>query len=211
MQDKSMRHQIFVYGLILLAVLVLVFVCGCMTESNSLQSDKYVAIEEEMNDNGVLIAGTPGIPEAPLPPIFEYDNTIPRYSYPQGYPPMNDSLKILDGGFYTDSTPEYLRKSLNVRGIYAYPYQLESGPVITNIDRNGTIQMVYDNKSTYLKVNDEWTSPIITTRVANINGTSVRFIDGNVTGGNYTYTVKYTTTWKVTNRGLFEKSASKSS
>jgi hypothetical protein len=200
-----MRRHIFVYGSILLAVLVFTLVCGCMTESNSLQSDKYVAIEEEMNDDGVLIAGTPGIPEAPLPPIFDYDNTIPRYSYPSNYPLMNDSLKILYGTFYTDSTPEYLRKRLNVRGIYEYPYTLESGPIITNVDRNGTVQMTYDNTSISLKVNDAWTSPVISTRVVNVSGTSARLVNDSVIGGNYTYTVKYTTTWKVTNRGIFEK------
>jgi hypothetical protein len=180
--------------------------CGCTNHDSSfLPLNQYVAIEEEMYDNGVLIAGTPGIPEAPLPPIFYYDNTIPRYIYPPDYPPMNDSLKIVYGTFYTDSTPEYLRKRLNVHGIYEYPYPLESGPIITNVDRNGTVQMTYDNESINLNVNDAWTSPVISTRVVNLSGTSARLMNDSVIGGNYTYTVKYTTTWKVTNRGVFEK------
>lgn len=85
---------------------------------------------------------------------------------------MNESLKILYGTYSIRDTPEHRVADLSVKGIYEYPYQLESGPTILGVDLNGTIRMSYNNESFYLYNQSEWESPVTTGDIETINHTT---------------------------------------
>lgn len=186
-----------------LILMGLVFLCGCISGGNSLPINKYVAIQEDMREDSTLISGSVPYRHGPPPtPIFYYNKDILKTiykseSYPPEYPPMNESLKILLGTYRMFDRTQYMDISFNVSGIYGYPYKLDSGLIILNVDENGTVQMEYDNKPIYLGINETWVSPIVSTRYDTLNGTHMNT--------SYSYTVKYTTSCTVTNKGIFDK------
>jgi hypothetical protein len=99
--------------------------------------------------------------------MFLHDNTpVPVYhDQPGRYVTVNSSLKILCFGYYRQDGGMFNNLSY-VRGIYGFPYRMESGVTITGVDQNGTIQMSYNNESINLGHGETWESPIISSRIA---------------------------------------------
>jgi hypothetical protein len=207
-----MKDKKIVYGLIGIALIILIgsALAWCITNNGSMQVDnslspnKYVAIQEERNDVGTIVSGyNPAFPEAPVPQLFLYNTSmvIAFYNksgiYPPNYPEMNQSLKILQGTYYIDTSPARYNNNLVVRGIYNFPYNSESGASILGVDKNGTVEMMYGNESIHLNSGDSWTSPITQTRNETVNGI--------YNGKNYTAIIKYSTTWQIINKGIFDK------
>jgi hypothetical protein len=192
-------------GLIVLLVIFLILICGCLiTYSDSLPSNRYVALEEKIIDNGIIVAGeNPIIGDLPAPQIFLYNKTLVSMFYdksgvfPPYYPTINESLKILLGTYHIVEYPVYGRWDLTVHGVYSLPYDTDSRITILSAYENGTVQMRYGNESIYLKSGDSWISPVLSIR----NETKT----GTVMGNNYSFTIKYTTTCTITNKGIYDK------
>jgi hypothetical protein len=192
-----MRRRASIYVLITLLGLF-VLICGCFSNINNgidLPSDKYIAIQIEKFDTGTLVSGNnPVPPEAPVRPFFYYNKTT---GFPTDYPNMNQSFKILLGSYYVDSPPGIEKSSLSVRGIYGLPYTTEFGVKITNVYDNGTIELNDGNGTFNLNPEDKWVYPSMPTRIETKNG--------SYNGINYSITVKYTTKWQITNKGVYNK------
>lgn len=109
--------------------------------------------------------------------MFLHDNTpVPVYfDQPGRYVTVNSSLKILCFGYYRQEGGLFNNLTY-VRGIYGFPYQMESGVTITGVNQNGTIQMRYNNELINLSHGETWDSPIISTRIG-----TYRSFPGNVT------------------------------
>ncbi|MGA9188370.1 MAG: hypothetical protein WB014_07375 [Methanosarcina sp.] len=190
MNRNWINNQILIIALLL----ILANVSGC-TSSNSdslLPNDKYVAVEETKYNYGIVISGQYPYPGMAQPaPRFYYHGP----AYPTDYPTVNDSLKILLGVYqHNEYPPVGLTTSISVKGIYDYPYQSESGPIITNVGNNGTVFMTYNNMTIDLRINETWTSPRINT------STETKNASGSI------YVVQYQTWYKFENLGMFEKS-----
>jgi len=85
-----------------------------MSPGNSLQVDKYVAVEEHMHTRCTIINGSyDTLPHITLPVIFNYDGSINGSNPAEGsswtgtgpigdnyYPAINDSFKALYGSTY---------------------------------------------------------------------------------------------------------------
>lgn len=152
----------------------------------------YVAIKEVAFDTGTIIHGSYPYPGMPVPPPFF--NYMGPMSPSDKYPEVNNSLKILYGHYQEHESPETLNSYLSVIGINNFPYQTDSGAIILNVDKNGTVFMTYNNTSINLSVSDTWTSPIVSTRLDTVNTT------------NYSYVARYNLSYEFTNLGIFEKS-----
>ena len=190
MGRKLFGKQILI---IALSLIIIVNVSGCTSSSSNynLSKDKYVAVEETVHNYGFIISGQYPYPGMAQPaPRFYYQGPAPT-----DYPTVNETLKILLGvRHHNEYPPVGLTTSIAVKGIYDYPYQSESGPVILNVSNNGTIFMTYNNTQFNLSINETWTSPRINT---SINAQKV---------DNYTYIVQYQRWYEFTNIGMFEKS-----
>jgi hypothetical protein len=205
-----MNIKTITYGLIMFLLMVSIFTSGCINNvnGNDLSSKKYVAIEADLRADGNIISGylPPTASGDAMPPIpfyynkdlvhmYYYNNSV---DYPLEYPIKNESMKILLGEYHIQNRPWTETRTLSVIGIYGYPYTFDNGPTILNVDKNGTVQMAYHNQSFNVTVGEEWTSPIISTNVETYNGTTI-------VEGAYSYTVKFNTTWIISNLGLYEK------
>jgi hypothetical protein len=201
------------YCIILLLLAGFLIVCGCLgASSNTLPSTKYVALEAELRDDGTITSGWSPQGDAVPPGIFFYNKDLVHSVYGDsldhapGYPPANESMKILLGQYYTESRAWNQKGNLTVMGVYGYPYAFENGPTILNIDRNGTVRMTYDNESIDLKTGDSWKTPVISTRSENYSGS---YIEGDINGTSrdvyYSYTVEWVTTWTIRNLGAYDK------
>jgi hypothetical protein len=199
-------------------IICLVAISGCLANNkisgDSLPADKYVAVQEDLSTSCTLIEGSYNLPpHITLPPLpFFYDGsangsnwasrTSWKNAYPQlnnnYYPAVNDSFKVLYGTiYYRDIAPRDTRTGMRIRGVYGLPYACESGFVLQNIDRNGTIYGSYDNTSIVLRIGEQWTSPVFT-----------EIKSGNGTGMDqkpFSYTANFNTTWTITNLGIFDK------
>lgn len=208
-----MKRQPERYCIVLLLLAVLFIVCGCLgTGLNTLPSTKYSAVEADLVEEGTIIAGNTPIGDAMPPQIFYYNKDMVHgwfgnsTDYAPGYPEMNKSLKLLLGTYHVESMPWRLRSTLDVTGIYGYPYTFDNGPTILDVDRNGTIRMKYDNATIDLKIGDEWKSPAIATRTENNIGSYVRGeINGTYSVVNESYTIRWDTTWTIKNLGAYDK------
>jgi len=176
--------------------------------------DKYVAIQEHMKTTCTIINGSYNtLPHITLPVIFDYDGSVTGSNPAQGsswtdasgyisnnyYPAVNDSFKALYGStYYRDVAPMDTRTGVRIKGSYRYPYAFESGFVLNDIDRNGTIYGSYDNASIVLRSGEQWTSPI-STEIKSSSGT-------DMFQKPYSYTASFNTTWTITNLGILDKS-----
>lgn len=194
-----MRLNKFIYTLLIFTILVIA--SGCVNPNqnkNTLSSSKYVALDIDIRDTGALQSGTPlQHSEARPYPLFYYSANLTHLPYPADYPQKNESLKILVGTFNIDDTPDLLSGTLNVCGVYGYPYIYDSNITIIGIDQNGTVQIKYSNETILLQPKDLWVSPVVSTRIATITRP---YYDTN-----YSYTVKYSTTYSINNLGVFDK------
>jgi hypothetical protein len=208
-----MKSWLAKYGSIILLIVCLILICGCLgTSSNSLPSNKYVAVEEYMFTNCTLIEGNLSwfMPHITLPVIFNYDGSVNGSNWADGsswwksgpgdyyYPTINDSFKVLYGTiYYRELDPYDTSTGLRVRGVYGFPYTFQSGFSIDSIDKNGTVFGSYNNTSIVLKVGDQWTTPAFT--MTNRK---------TVTGPDqipHSYLASFNTTWTISNLGTFDK------
>jgi hypothetical protein len=181
----------------LLIACILIFsllVCGCTSSSqNVLPSNKFVAVYVEMHDDGTIISGT-----YPYPGM-----AMPAYSFdlPANFTlPANDSLKIFLGVQNFSDSRVRLTVNFKETEVYAFPYSISPEITIDGVDRNGTVEMSYDNKSINITSGANWVSPV--TSVWNETNT-VSYPPEN--GTNYTYTLQFKRTWMVENKGVFNK------
>jgi|WetSurMetagenome_2_1015567.scaffolds.fasta_scaffold274715_1 hypothetical protein len=184
----------------LLIFIILVFTSGCINNQykNMLSSSKYVALEIDIRDTGVLQSGTPlQVPSAVPYPTFFYSTNFSPLPYPADYPPKNESLKMLIGTYHIDDTPDLLSGTLNVTGVYDYPFKYDSNLTILGVDQNGTIQIKFCSETVLLRPSDIWTSPVVSTRTATITRP---YYDTS-----YSYTVNYSTTYTLNYLSLCDK------
>ena len=186
-------------------------ICGCLGTSNNSSLTNYTVVFVEHNEEGTIVAG-----EAPLehvvhdPGSFYYSSDLvhAKYgnstNYVPGYPEINNSLKILLGIYYNELRQENQSGYLLVKGVYNYPYQLDTGPTILNIDKNGTLLLAYNNSSIYVKKGDAWSSPVASTRSEDYNQFyTYTDYNGTYIAKNYSYTVNWKTLWVITNIGTY--------
>ena len=110
-----MKSLLAKYSSIIVLIICLILICGCLGNgSNSLSSNKYVAVEEYMMTNCTLIEGnlSPSwMPHITLPMLFNYDGSVNGSNWADGsswggdhpnhyYPAINDSFKVLYGTIY---------------------------------------------------------------------------------------------------------------
>jgi hypothetical protein len=207
-----MKIRVAKYGLIILLIACIILICGCLgAKSGTLPSNKYVAVYEEKTDGGTIVSGYypypiyPGGPMGYMKPFFYKQSDYPSGGFPYS---MNDSTKLLLGVLYIQgSSSVYISSNLSVLEIYDLPYMLEPGLTITGIDKNGTVEMSYDNVSINLPPGSAWNSPVIATW----NETDIvkypppDWATGEDHGTNYTYTVQYTRIWAIENKGIYDK------
>jgi hypothetical protein len=149
-----------------------------------------VALYERIVDKGRVIEG---VCDRPMPSLYPPE-PFDKYFVVKGlHCNVNNSLKIYYGTDNVQDWPTGIDTRTNRRGIYGYPYTLDSGPTILGVDRNGTVHMLYYNKSVYLKVGEGLESPILS------NGT--RAIDWFGSP----FKVGYNVTASITNIGVFNK------
>jgi hypothetical protein len=194
--------------LALLFISVALLTCGCTfpgtSDQNSsvLPRDKYVALYQEYHEDGIVIQGNgtiPYIPEPrPTPSPFDYDGS---QGYIMQYPPVNDSLKMFYGDYKYYSDPAWSHRREYYGGVYGYPETLESNLTIFGIDKYGTINASYGNQSVRLKPGDTWQSPVMT-RIEN-KTFEVNALNSHVY---LPFLVRYNSTWKIENKGMFDKS-----
>jgi hypothetical protein len=177
--------------LLLIILVGMVPINGCI---NSLSDDQYVVIEETVIIDGKLLSGEyPKMPVVQLPLVYDINN--PALDPPFSYPEINRSFKALYGLRFNVFSPEgYFYNLSSVEGIYEFPYQLESGLTITSIDKSGTLNMIFNNKSITLKPGNRWKYPGNITRIEMVNRTS------------YSYIASFNTTYELINRGPYKKS-----
>ncbi|HUL62354.1 MAG TPA: hypothetical protein VLT35_04765, partial [Methanocella sp.] len=175
--------------LILISIVSLVAACGCSTnnagKADSLPGNKYVAVEESMTIRCTLINGSYGLlPHATPSDSFIYDGSLNGDSTAYGgwtnlkpealdnyYPAINDSFKVLLGTYYyRELSPGDMSTGLRVKGVYNFPYALQSGFVLRDIDRNGTIYGSYGNASIVLLSGELWETPTVN-EIASGSGT----------------------------------------
>lgn len=193
----------------------LVVVSGCTgIDGNALPQEKYVAIQEDLNTGSAIVEGNytlyPHIVPPPLP--YNYDGSVNGSNWVSGsswdnnypaifdnyYPAVNDSFKVLYGTtYYRDVALYDTSTGMRIRGVYSFPYRLESGFVLQSIDRNGTIYGSYNNTSIVLWCGEQWMSPA-----------AIEIRSGNGTGFDqkpFAYMASFNTTWTITNLGVFDK------
>jgi hypothetical protein len=198
--------EIVPLGLLFISLALLT--CGCTFPGTSDQSftglphDKYVALYQEYTENGIVIQGNGTIPyfpePAPTPSPFDYNGS--RGDTLQ-YPMVNDSLKMFYGDYkyYSDPAWSHIREYYGA--VYEYPCTLESNLTILGIDEFGTINANYSNQTVRLKIGDTWQSPVMT-RIENET-----FQVNAMNSGVYRpFLVRYESTWKIENKGMFDKS-----
>ncbi len=201
-----MRGRLLIFSALLFCMLF----CGCVQDNQkSLSPGNYVAIQQEKSELGRVVNGTVPFPGLAQITTQFYYNKSERY--PLDYPPINESFKGILGTYYRKESVERLTTYLITSGIYSLPYETESGVTILDIDNNGTLVMTYDYQPyvtltpgtthnaqyIHLPPGATWDSPVIST----INETRT----GNFTGIDYNYTISYSTTWRITNKGVFNK------
>lgn len=201
-------------GLLLIFIVCLAAVCGCAADNknpgDSLPADKYVAVVENLQTVCTIIEGNyTQLPHMTPWLSFVYDGSA-NGSSPGGnwasftpfdgyYPAVNDSFKLLYGTvYYRDVSPANSMTGIRIRGVYSFPYMLQSGFQLQSIDRNGTIYGSYNNASIVLRSGEQWVTPI-TSEIKSGHGTGFR-------GDPYSYTASFNTTWKITNLGMIDKS-----
>lgn len=206
-----MNNRLVLSSLVLLLIIIWIFISGCLMYGNEganiLSSDKYVALYEEFRETSNITEGIyVGPPMLALPPPEEY--SVFDYSGSKGYgwyPKANESLKILYGTYYFHRTPErQWVDNLKVRGIYGYPYIMESNFTILDVYDNGTVYASYDNQSIFLKVGNEWTSHT-TSRIINVSYMGYDSPTSTELKNLY-YKAVVNTTWTVKNMGMYNKS-----
>lgn len=199
--DQGMKHRL----LIICLLSWIIVVSGCsISNQNSLPSDKYVALYEEIHDVGEVVSGVSPMTEGAQPPIpFFYDKS--SYNPPGGFPyPINDSLKILFGGYTQKESRVRLVTSLNVVEIYDFPNTPGPGLTITAVENDGTVKMMYDNESVEIAPGHIWTAPAIPKwNETNVGTDPSSGINGQVNRINYT--VQYTRTITIENKGVMDK------
>jgi len=162
-----------------------------------LPSNKYVAIQLEIQDYGTLVSGTYPYPGMAQPPVI---------FNPTGYP-ANDSLKMIIGIINHKDSIVNLAVDLKETEVYSLPYDLEPGLTISHINKNGTVELSYGNESINLPPQSTWKSPIISTwnETNTINYPPPDGITGEDHGINYTYTIQFTRAWNIENMGIYNK------
>jgi|AGTN01.2.fsa_nt_gi hypothetical protein len=206
--------------LLLIFIVCIAAISGCAADkkntADSLSDDKYVAVQENYLTRCTLINGSYNLPPHITPPDpFIYDGSLNGSNIvgsgqagwsnlrPENlnnyYPEVNDSFKALYGTlYYRDLAPSDTSTGLRVRGVYSLPYTFQSGFVLQDIDRNGTVYGSYDNVSIVLHEGEQWTSPTFN-EVKSGGGTGM---DQKP----FSYVASFNTTWTITNIGMFEKS-----
>jgi hypothetical protein len=204
-------------GLPLIIVVCLVTLCGCTNgdsdPGNSMATGEYVAVQENYLTDCTIITGSYNLPpHITLPNVFIYDGSLNGSSIAGGgwsnlrpeyfdnyYPEVNRSFKALYGTiYYRDLAPGDTSTGVRIRGVYSMPYGFQSGFVLQDIDRNGTVYGSYNNASIVLHRGEQWTSPVF----SEVRGGSGTGLDGQ----HFSYTASFNTTWTVTNLGMFKKS-----
>ncbi|MGA9141770.1 MAG: hypothetical protein WBZ29_16210 [Methanocella sp.] len=159
----------FKYGvalLVLMTVVVTISVSGCTSGGSG--SSEYVVIEEvyseQTNATGPYNLSLLWNDATPEPMYFDQ---------PDRYLKVNDSLKVLYFREFERGGPH--RNVTSVRGVYEFPYQLDSGAVIRGMSENGTLHMSYDNKTFDLPPFDYsqssfWNSPVVSSWTENLYG-----------------------------------------
>jgi len=185
----EMKCRAFICSIL---ILIMILVCGCTSSNqNALPSNKFVAVYVEMRDNGAIVSGTYPYPGMAMP--------IYPYALPANFTlPANDSLKILL--VVENRTESSVRltgnsKEAKVRDL---PYSISPEITIVDIDKNGTMDMLFSNQSINISSGASWTSPI--TSVWNETNTIAGY-----DGTNYTYTLQFKRTWMIQNMGVFNK------
>ena len=177
--------------LMVFILIVSLLICGCsVSDQNVLPSNKFVAVYAEMHDDGTLVSGA-----YPYP-----GGATPAYSFdlPSNFTlPANDSLKIFLG--VQNFSDSIIRLTVNFKEteVNAFPYSISPEITIVGVEKNGTVNLLFSNKSINLSSGASWASPV--TLVWNQTNT-VGF-----NGTNYTYTVQFNRTWAVVNKGVFYK------
>ncbi len=114
---------------------------------------------------------------------------------------VNDNLKLFYGDYKYYSDPAWSHGSEYYGGVYEYPATMESNLTIFGIDKYGTVNASYGNQSIQLKQGDTWQSPVMTwieNKTFQVN---------TMNSGVYLpFVVRYESTWKIENRGMFDKS-----
>ena len=177
--------------LIICILIVSLLICGCsVSDQNVLPSNKFAAVYVEMHDDGTLVSGA-----YPYP-----GGAMPAYSFdlPANFTlPANDSLKIFLGVQNFSDSIVRLTVDLKETEVYAFPYPISPEITIVGVDKNGNVNLLFNNKSINLSSRASWASPV--TLVWNQTNT-VGF-----NGSNYTYTIQFNRTWTVENKGVFNK------
>ena len=201
-----MKHRLANYALLILIIIGVVFITFCVgTSSNTLSNDKYVAVYEEYNNHSEVIEGNGTVAFMPVPcPVpepFDY-NGSERSTWQ--YNNINGNLKIFYGTYYFNSSPATQFTRADCGGIDDLPYTLRSNLTILSIDKNGTINASYMNRSVILKIGDTWQSPVQTT----IGNQSFRVVvNRDYFSEVYRpFVVRDNTSWTVENKGMFNKS-----
>ncbi len=143
--------------------------------------------------------------EGVQPQVAFFDS--PEQQYSSDYPSKNYSLKTLVGVVYKIDSPFHSSASLDhIVGVYNLPYNIEPLPdtsdlglTITNVDKNGTVELSYENESFYVEPGSNWTSPIVSTYNLSQNLTFP------INGSYYKYALCFNRTYELENKGLFNK------
>lgn len=195
-------------SLLIICILILsLFICGCTASNqNALPSSKYVVIYQEVHDAGQIVSGnfpSTHVGDAYPPISFFYNNTT--YSALDGMHPVNGSLKVLFGMYTQQESREGLRNGLNVVEIYDFPSTPEPGLTIDGVDKNGTVDMIYDNTSVALSSGSSWTAPPTPEWNETHTITYLSGMNGQNNATNYTYTIQYNRTLTIENKGVIDK------
>lgn len=167
---QSYPHKM-VISLTFLMIIFVIMPGGCIGSNNTSNSstNKYIVINEVKQVNAKVVEGQ--LYNFTSPMMFMNDAT-PEPVYPDQPGKynvnVNSSLKMLYFGYYSLYGP--YRNITSVRGIYSYPYQLDSGVIILGSDQNGTVLMSYNNESINLDLGKDWSSPITSTNIENTTG-----------------------------------------
>ncbi len=201
------RQHLIMCMIIDCVIIAAILASGCVngtTENNrdELPSRQYIAIYEENNNFGTVvdnyynstIVKTPS-PEVPVP--FDLNTSWGA----RWLSTNNSSLKSVYGYRIYYQDPAY-NQSLNVNGIYEYPYTLQSGLTITMVFKNRTIQATYNDLPVTIGAGESWICPDNTTFLATKNLT----VGGSDASFKYQpFTLRYNGTWTVTNMGVYSK------
>ena len=203
-----MKRILLTIGILCLIILI----SGCTASNqNALPFSKYVALFEEVHDMGQIVSGSYPYPGMAQPPIaFFYNKSL--YYPPGGFPyPINDSLKILFGMYTQKESRVNLADSLNTVEIYSFPNTPEQDLTIIGVDKNGTVEMMFNNESIFLAPGSTWIAPTIP--LWNETNSVVYpppDMNGQGNGTNYPYTIQYTRTRTIENLGVINKDSNTS-